>query len=146
MDEQDQVAAGQWTPLLMWTSLAVLVPVLITLWCGLRRAKRALRLRHLCGTGRHAWRYTDLFGKPTYCSACTLPVLHGAFCDCCGLCVHERCARPAERAHTCKEIAAPAEPGGGFRHRWVRGNVPLASYCVVCAQQCGTQPSLCDYR
>ncbi|KAG7327043.1 hypothetical protein KOW79_010444 [Hemibagrus wyckioides] len=137
---------GAWTTLLLWTGVAVLLPVLITLWCSVRRSERAVRLKDLAHASRHSWRYMDLFSKPTYCCACELPVLHGAFCDCCGVCAHETCVRGAERALACKEIAAPAHADGGFRHRWVRGNVPLASYCAVCKQQCGTQPKLCDYR
>lgn len=144
--EETKAREGAWTPLLLWTGAAVLLPVLITLWCSMRRSERAVRLKDLSRASRHRWRYTDLFGKPTYCCACELPVLHGAFCDCCGVCAHEMCARAAERALACKEIAAPAHADGGFRHHWVRGNVPLASYCAVCKQQCGTQPKLCDYR
>ncbi|KAB5584666.1 hypothetical protein PHYPO_G00110120 [Pangasianodon hypophthalmus] len=143
---ETEAREGAWTPLLLWTGLAVLLPVLITLWCSARRSERAVRLKDLSRASRHSWRYTDLFGKPTYCCACELPVLHGAFCDCCGVCAHEACARAAERALACKEIAAPAHADGGFRHHWTRGNVPLASYCAVCKQQCGTQPKLCDYR
>ncbi|KAL7890921.1 hypothetical protein AOLI_G00003970 [Acnodon oligacanthus] len=103
-----------WT-LLLWTGLAVLLPILITLWCSFQRPKRK-------------------------------PILQGAFCECCGICADEFCVRKADHTLPCKEIMAPVQADGSFLHRWVRGNVPLASYCTVCKQQCGTQPKLCDYR
>uniref|UniRef100_A0A8B9GQ78 Diacylglycerol kinase n=1 Tax=Astyanax mexicanus TaxID=7994 RepID=A0A8B9GQ78_ASTMX len=132
--------------LLLWTSLAILLPVLITLWCSFQRPKRKVQLKDLFRRSKHGWHYTDLFNKPTYCCVCTQPILQGAFCECCGICSDEVCVRKADHTLPCKEIMAPAQADGSFLHRWVRGNVPLASYCTVCKQQCGTQPKLCDYR
>uniref|UniRef100_A0A8C9R8A7 Diacylglycerol kinase n=1 Tax=Scleropages formosus TaxID=113540 RepID=A0A8C9R8A7_SCLFO len=136
---------GEWH-LLTWTFLAVLVPVLLTLWCSVQRSKRAVLMKEVFRKSKHDWRYTDLFSKPTYCCVCCQHVLRGAFCDCCGVCADERCLRRADRALPCKEVVAPARDDGSLAHHWVRGNVPLCSYCAVCKQQCGTQPKLCDLR
>uniref|UniRef100_A0A7N8XTI4 Diacylglycerol kinase n=1 Tax=Mastacembelus armatus TaxID=205130 RepID=A0A7N8XTI4_9TELE len=135
----------EWT-LLFWTSLAVIVPVIITLWCSAQRSKRKTHMKDFFRKSKHGWHYTDLFNKPTYCCVCSQHILQGAFCDCCGVCADELCLRRADRSLSCKEIMAPSSPDGGMGHRWVRGNVPLASYCAVCKQQCGSQPKLCDFR
>ncbi|KAM4691458.1 diacylglycerol kinase epsilon [Rhinophrynus dorsalis] len=132
-------AEEQGLSLIVWTVCAVLLPVLFTLWCSLRRSRR----RSIPRTGKHGWQDTDLFGKPTYCSVCGLHILRGAYCLCCGLCADEACVRKANRRFPCKEIVMRAE---GRSHHWVRGNVPLCSLCAVCRQQCGSQPKLCDYR
>lgn len=137
----------EWT-LLLWTSLAVIVPVIVTLWCSAQRSKRKTHIKEFFRKSKHGWHYTDLFNKPTYCCVCAQHILQGAHCDCCGVCVDELCLRRADRSLACKEIMAPCdEPAGAApQHRWVRGNVPLASYCAVCKQQCGSQPKLCDFR
>jgi len=150
MDGDDQVhgergSRNEWT-LLFWTSLAVIVPVVLTLWCSTRRSKRRIHMKEFFRKSKHGWHYTDLFNKPTYCCVCSQHILHGAFCDCCGVCADEDCLRRADRTLVCKEIMAPPRPNGASEHHWVRGNVPLASYCLVCEQQCGTQPKLCDFR
>uniref|UniRef100_A0A8P4GAH9 Diacylglycerol kinase n=1 Tax=Dicentrarchus labrax TaxID=13489 RepID=A0A8P4GAH9_DICLA len=143
--QDDCGSREEWT-LLFWTSLAVIVPVIITLWCSAQRSKRKTHMKDFFRKSKHGWHYTDLFNKPTYCCVCSQHILQGAFCDCCGVCADEQCLRRADRSLTCKEIMAPSSPGGAMEHRWVRGNVPLASYCAVCKQQCGTQPKLCDFR
>lgn len=154
MEGEEENVSGQvdtagtredWT-LLIWTSLAVLVPVVITLWCSVQRSKRKVYMKDFLRKSKHGWHYTDLFNKPTYCCVCSQHILQGAFCDCCGLCADEPCLRRADRTMPCKEIMATAQADGTVNHRWVRGNVPLCSYCAVCKQQCGTQPKLCDYR
>uniref|UniRef100_A0A3Q1JGF5 Diacylglycerol kinase n=1 Tax=Anabas testudineus TaxID=64144 RepID=A0A3Q1JGF5_ANATE len=141
----EEILSAEWT-LLFWTSLAVIVPVIITLWCSAQRSKRKTHMKDFFRKSKHGWHYTDLFNKPTYCCVCSQHILQGAFCDCCGVCADEQCLRPADRSLPCKEIMAPSRPDGSMEHRWVRGNVPLASYCAVCKQQCGTQPKLCDLR
>ncbi|XP_054641225.1 diacylglycerol kinase epsilon isoform X2 [Dunckerocampus dactyliophorus] len=135
----------EWS-LLLWTFVAVIVPVVITLWCSVQRSKRKSHMKEIFRKSRHGWHYTDLFNKPTYCCVCSQHILRGAFCDCCGVCADEQCLRRADQELPCKEIMAPSREDEGMEHRWVRGNVPLASYCAVCKQQCGTQPKLCDYR
>ncbi|KAI1884098.1 hypothetical protein AGOR_G00222910 [Albula goreensis] len=135
----------EWT-LLAWTALAVMVPVIITLWCSVQRSKRKMLIKDIFRRSKHGWHYTDLFNKPTYCYVCSQHIMQGAFCDCCGVCADEQCLRRADRSLPCKEIMAPAQPDGTLAHHWVRGNVPLCSYCAVCKQQCGTQPKLCDFR
>uniref|UniRef100_F2Z490 diacylglycerol kinase (ATP) n=1 Tax=Mus musculus TaxID=10090 RepID=F2Z490_MOUSE len=133
--------------LVLWTLCSVLLPVFITLWCSLQRSRRQLHRRDIFRKSKHCWRDTDLFSHPTYCCVCAQHILQGAFCDCCGLRVDEGCLKKVDKRFPCKEImlkndkAADAMP-----HHWIRGNVPLCSYCVFCRQQCGSQPKLCDYR
>uniref|UniRef100_A0A674MG57 Diacylglycerol kinase n=1 Tax=Takifugu rubripes TaxID=31033 RepID=A0A674MG57_TAKRU len=145
MDPEEGDVRNEW-PLLLWTSVAVMVPVLLTLWCSAQRSKWKSHRKEFFRQSKHGWHYTDLFSKPTYCCVCSQHILHGAFCDCCGVCADEQCLRRADHSLACKEIMAPCSPDGSMEHRWVRGNVPLASYCAVCKQQCGTQPKLCDLR
>ncbi|XP_077055134.1 diacylglycerol kinase epsilon isoform X2 [Siphateles boraxobius] len=145
MEDSTEELREEWT-LLLWTVVAVLVPVFITLWCSFQRPKRKVQLKDLFRKGKHGWHYTDLFNKPTYCCVCSQPILQGAFCDCCGICADEQCIHRADRILSCKEIMTQSKTDGRFCHQWVRGNVPLASYCAECKQQCGTQPKLCDYR
>uniref|UniRef100_A0A8C4ZLB0 Diacylglycerol kinase n=1 Tax=Gadus morhua TaxID=8049 RepID=A0A8C4ZLB0_GADMO len=142
---QSEGLISEWT-LLFWTSLAVIIPVVITLWCSTQRSKRKIHTKEFFRKSKHGWHYTDLFHKPTYCCVCSQHILNGAFCDCCGVCADEQCLRRADRSLVCKEIMAPPRSNGTSEHHWVRGNVPLASYCLVCELQCGTQPKLCDFR
>ncbi|KAI7800369.1 diacylglycerol kinase epsilon [Triplophysa rosa] len=111
-----------WT-LLLWTTVAVLVPVLITLWCSFQRPKRKVMLQGLFRKGKHGWHYTDLFNKPTYCCVCSQPILQGAFCDCCGICADEECIQRADRNLPCKEIITQND--GEFCHRciWCQSTV-----------------------
>uniref|UniRef100_A0A3P8Y9M1 Diacylglycerol kinase n=1 Tax=Esox lucius TaxID=8010 RepID=A0A3P8Y9M1_ESOLU len=143
--ESDHSSREDWT-LLFWTLLAVVVPVIITFWCGAQRSKRKSHMKDFFRKSKHGWHYTDLFNKPTYCCICEQHILQGAFCDCCGVCADETCLRRADRSLVCKEIMAPAQADGTLEHRWVRGNVPLCSVCAVCKEQCGNQPKLCDFR
>ncbi|XP_078393448.1 diacylglycerol kinase epsilon [Cetorhinus maximus] len=163
--------AGDWAwsgaeyRLLVWTAAAVLLPVLLTCWCSVRRARREEALRRGPGLGpglgpgpggsAHTWRYTDLFTRPTYCSVCGQASLRGSYCPCCGRCVHDSCLARAERRLRCKEpLQAPgpgSSPGLGSPprpqpHHWVRGNLPICNSCWVCGLQCGSRPRLCDYR
>ncbi|KAK0131851.1 Diacylglycerol kinase epsilon [Merluccius polli] len=147
-DSDPRGSREEWT-LLLWTCVAVVVPVAVTLWCGARRRSRRrahAHVRDFSRLNKHGWHCAELFAQPTYCSVCAQHILRGAFCDRCGARVDARCLRRADRSLVCKEAAAPPRPDGGAEHHWVRGNVPLASYCAVCQQQCGTQPKLCDFR
>uniref|UniRef100_A0A4W3GV06 Diacylglycerol kinase n=1 Tax=Callorhinchus milii TaxID=7868 RepID=A0A4W3GV06_CALMI len=132
--------------LVLWTLVAVLVPVLLSWWGSARRAQRWAQLRDSARGSRHSWHCTDLFSKPTYCCLCGLPALQGASCLCCGVCVDDTCLSQADRQLKCKEVALVPRPDGSLNHHWVRGNVPLLSLCAVCRLQCGTQPRLCDLR
>ncbi|XP_043946398.1 diacylglycerol kinase epsilon isoform X2 [Protopterus annectens] len=149
MDDPEIVASaifGDWN-LIVWTTFAVLVPVIFTLWCSAQRAKRCMQLKSILRKGKHEWHYTDLFSKPTYCSICTQHILQGAFCVSCGVCVDEGCIKKAEKRLKCKEITTlTTQKKVQTLHQWVRGNVPLCSYCINCKQLCGSQPKLCDYR
>lgn len=144
----DAPRAGADWRLALWTLCSVLLPVLITAWCSFQRSRRQLLIRDIFRKSKHDWHYTDLFGQPSYCCVCAQHILRGAFCSCCGLRVCERCLKKADQRFLCKEImlrGAAAAPGS-MPHHWIRGNVPLCSCCMVCKQQCGTQPKLCDYR
>ncbi|KAF7246858.1 Diacylglycerol kinase epsilon [Varanus komodoensis] len=134
--------------LAFWTLCSVMVPVLITLWCSFRRSRRQGLMQDILRKSKHDWQDTDLFSQPTYCCVCSQHILQGAFCNCCGLCVDEECLKKADRRFLCKEIIMRGSGGiqSSMVHHWIRGNVPLCSHCVVCKQQCGTQPKLCDYR
>nr|XP_030867454.2 diacylglycerol kinase epsilon isoform X1 [Gorilla gorilla gorilla] len=134
--------------LILWTLCSVLLPVFITFWCSLQRSRRQLHRRDIFRKSKHGWRDTDLFSQPTYCCVCAQHILQGAFCDCCGLRVDEGCLRKADKRFQCKEIMLKNDTKvlDAMPHHWIRGNVPLCSYCVVCKQQCGCQPKLCDYR
>ncbi|XP_060242980.1 diacylglycerol kinase epsilon isoform X3 [Meriones unguiculatus] len=134
--------------LVLWTLCSVLLPVFITFWCSLQRSRRQLHLRDIFRKSKHGWRDTDLFSHPTYCCVCGQHILQGAFCDCCGLRVDEGCLKKADQRFPCKEIVFKSDcrAADDMPHHWIRGNVPLCSYCVVCRLQCGSQPKLCDYR
>ncbi|XP_005999987.1 diacylglycerol kinase epsilon [Latimeria chalumnae] len=132
--------------LIVWTTLSVVLPVLITLWCSSQRSKRNMLIKNIFRESQHGWHYTDLFNKPTYCCICTQHILQGAFCVCCGVCVDEECLKEADKHFECKAIMMAGQEDDSMAHHWVRGNVPLCSCCIVCRQQCGTQPKLCDYR
>ncbi|XP_072502874.1 diacylglycerol kinase epsilon [Notamacropus eugenii] len=134
--------------LILWTLCSVLVPVLITLWCSFQRSRRQLYQKDIFRKSKHTWQDTDLFSQPTYCCMCSQHILQGAFCNCCGLCTGEDCLKKADRCFNCKEIMLRSDDihQNGMRHHWIHGNVPLCSYCLVCKQQCGNQPKLCDYR
>lgn len=134
--------------LVLWTLFSVLLPVFITFWCSLQRSRRQLHRRDIFRKSKHCWRDTDLFSHPTYCCVCAQHILQGAFCDCCGLRVDEGCLKKADKRFQCKEIMLKNDGRAtdAMPHHWIRGNVPLCSYCVVCKQQCGSQPKLCDYR
>ncbi|PNJ65925.1 DGKE isoform 3 [Pongo abelii] len=134
--------------LILWTLCSVLLPVFITFWCSLQRSRRQLHRRDIFRKSKHGWRDTDLFSQPTYCCVCAQHILQGAFCDCCGLRVDEGCVRKADKRFQCKEIMLKNDTKvlDAMPHHWIRGNVPLCSYCMVCKQQCGCQPKLCDYR
>ncbi|XP_059342061.1 diacylglycerol kinase epsilon isoform X2 [Ammospiza nelsoni] len=144
----DASPAGADWRLVLWTLCSVLLPVLITAWCSFQRSRRQLLIRDIFRKSKHDWHYTDLFGSPSYCCVCAQHILRGAFCSCCGLRVCEPCLKKADRRFLCKEVMMRGSAGApsSMPHHWIRGNVPLCSCCVVCKQQCGTQPKLCDYR
>ncbi|XP_070592106.1 diacylglycerol kinase epsilon isoform X1 [Erythrolamprus reginae] len=137
----------EWS-LAFWTLSSVMVPVMITLWCSFRRSRRQGLLQDILHKSKHDWQAIDFFSQPTYCCVCTQHILHGAFCNCCGVRVDDECLKKADGHFLCKEILPRSQDArqASMMHHWIRGNVPLCSYCVVCKLQCGTQPKLCDYR
>ncbi|XP_039199504.1 diacylglycerol kinase epsilon isoform X1 [Crotalus tigris] len=149
--ESRSKSSSGWLPewsLAFWTLCSVMVPVMITLWCSFRRSRRQGLLQDILHKSKHDWQDIDFFSQPTYCCVCTQHILQGAFCNCCGVCVDEECLKKADGLFLCKEIVTRCQDGrpASMVHHWIRGNVPLCSYCVVCKLQCGTQPKLCDYR
>ncbi|XP_055651680.1 diacylglycerol kinase epsilon isoform X2 [Falco peregrinus] len=140
-------AVADWS-LVFWTLCSVILPVLITLWCSFQRSRRQVLIRDIFRKSKHDWHYTDLFGQPSYCCVCAQHILQGAFCTGCGLRVSEGCLKKADQLFLCKEIMMRSDGGAhsSMPHHWIRGNVPLCCCCMICKQQCGTQPKLCDYR
>jgi diacylglycerol kinase (ATP) len=69
--------------------------------------------------------------------------MDGAVCDSCGICVNDDYMKEANRALPCKYLAKKADI---LKHQWIRGNLPLCSRCVVCEEQCGLLPQICDKR
>ncbi|XP_059804123.1 diacylglycerol kinase epsilon isoform X2 [Hypanus sabinus] len=128
--------------LALLTAAAVLLPVLLSWWYGGRRGRPGAPAGP--GPGGHCWLYSDLFGRPTYCSECGQAALRGCYCDSCGACVHTACQAAAERRLLCKQRLSAAR--GPPRHHWLRGNLPLCNRCAVCGLQCGSRPCLCDQR
>ena len=116
------------------------VTVLVTRIC------RHLRQRHYEIPARdiskgHRWCMSDLFHQPTYCSISENHIIHGAYCDSCGICVEDRYVKEANKKLKCKDLSNRCE---SQRHHWIRGNLPLCSKCTVCGEDCGDSPHLCD--
>ncbi len=127
--------------------LLLLVTVFVITFL-ITRVCRRLRQRHYEVPARdvskgHRWCMTDIFPQPTYCSISEDHILHGAFCDSCGICVEDRNVRAANRVLPCKALANTSQE---LTHHWVLGNLPLCSKCSVCDEDCGNLPQLCDYR
>ncbi|KAK2193726.1 hypothetical protein NP493_7g02046 [Ridgeia piscesae] len=91
----------------------------------------------------HRWCITDIFPQPTYCNVSGKHIIHGVFCDSCGICVEEHLAVEANRTLLCKSLATHTE---NRRHHWIKGNLPLCSVCDVCHTDCGNRPGLGDLR
>jgi len=111
------------------------------------RLCRKLRQRHYEIPARdvskgHRWCMTDIFPQPTYCAISENHILHGAMCDYCGICVEDRYIRQADQKFRCKDLASKCEYQ---KHHWIHGNLPLSSQCVICGDDCGNLPQLCDY-
>ncbi|MGH0130662.1 UNVERIFIED_CONTAM: hypothetical protein FKN15_063128 [Acipenser sinensis] len=135
--------SDEWN-LLAWTVFAVILPVVITLWCSVQRSKRKMVIKDILRKSKkHGWRYRDLFSKPTCCCVCSQHILQGAFCHCCGVCVDEACLRKADASLACKEVMRAAQRDGSLPHHWVRGNVPLCIWCQSTVHD-DCKPSLSD--
>uniref|UniRef100_A0A8D8KEF9 Diacylglycerol kinase n=1 Tax=Culex pipiens TaxID=7175 RepID=A0A8D8KEF9_CULPI len=89
------------------------------------------------GKRRHAWKSIKLLNRSCFCSICEILMSsNGVFCENCGVCSDNGCVRKADVEFRCKElrIRSRADDGKESRHLWVRGNLPLASECCVCAE------------
>ena len=91
----------------------------------------------------HRWCMTNIFSQPTYCNISGNHIIHGAFCDSCGVCVEDQNVKEANLKLPCKALSTTVEM---HKHHWIRGNLPLFSNCCICQAECGHQPELCDYR
>lgn len=121
---------------------AFVITFLFTKLCRRYRAKHyRIPVRDI--SKGHKWCTTDLFTEPTYCNISENHILNGAFCDSCGICVHEKYIKEANKKLRCKELSNKCEIQ---KHHWVRGNLQLCSTCYICGEASGQQPGLCDYR
>lgn len=111
--------------------------------CLARRRRRYLSQHRLVDDVHHLWPFDEYLIQPTLCSVCSSTVLAGFHCSSCGIYLHERCVRPARRLFHCKHMTSEQEQ---TQHQWTRGNLPLASECIICRRPCGAEPRLCDYR
>ncbi len=127
-----------------------LVLILICGWLGLRmfcRRRRTHLLRLKDPLKAHCWQTGHFLDKPTYCNSCTQMCFSGSSCVSCGLsiCTDSSCVNVASSSKACKPLATP--PGSGpTRHFWVKGNLPLYSFCFKCLGPCGQLPKLVDFR
>ncbi|XP_062550103.1 diacylglycerol kinase epsilon [Armigeres subalbatus] len=88
------------------------------------------------GKRRHAWKSVRFQNRACFCSICEILMSsNGVFCENCGVCSDNGCIRKADIEFRCKElrIRSRADDGKESRHLWVKGNLPLASECCVCA-------------
>lgn len=114
---------------------------ILTKWCKRRRQQHyEVRVRDV--SKGHRWCMTEMFDKPTYCNISGEPVIHGAFCDSCGICVQDSNIKQANKTLLCKQLSTK----GPLRHHWIEGNLPLYSRCYVCQERCGILPQLSDFR
>ncbi|EDO48435.1 predicted protein [Nematostella vectensis] len=92
----------------------------------------------------HHWFFTEFLDKPSYCNACENALVRGLHCENCTLSVHDECLETANEVFTCKALVLSRR--SSLKHHYIRGNLPLCSYCSVCGCLCGTAPRLCDQR
>ncbi|XP_046406232.1 diacylglycerol kinase epsilon, partial [Ischnura elegans] len=95
---------------------------------------------------KHSWCFSSLFSKPSYCSICESLITtgEGAYCDCCGVYADTTCIKNANKLLKCKSVSCSDKTL--MKHHWIKGNLPLASVCVVCDEECGVEPGLVDYQ
>ena len=80
----------------------------------------------------HRWQVAEFVDKPTYCNACNELCVAGSCCELCGLCTCARakCLKVADDVQTCKPLSAKrGEEEDKWCHFWVKGNLPLFSFC-----------------
>lgn len=92
----------------------------------------------------HHWFLTEFLVKPSYCNVCEGALVRGAHCENCDISVHEECVDEGNKRFTCKALVLSKR--AHIHHHWIRGNLPLCSYCSVCGCACGVEPRLCDLR
>ena len=124
----------------MYITVIFMFTFLITKVCRRLRQRHYEVPAHDIRKGHH-WCMTDMFSQPTYCSVSEDHIIHGAFCDSCGICVEDQYVKLANQKLPCKASASTEDI---HRHHWVRGNLPLCSKCALCGEDCGNLPQLCD--
>jgi diacylglycerol kinase (ATP) len=122
----------------------------------------------------HNWHMNDLFNRPTYCNVCECVMVSGVYCTFCNLFADDKCLKKADKLFKCKQLCMNYETRSNsaasplsnkepqlenqhhqqhqpayirkWPHHWIKGNLPLSSNCFVCNDECGSQPSLSDYK
>jgi len=92
----------------------------------------------------HHWSFTEFLAKPSYCNVCESHLVRGEHCENCELSVHEECMDQANKRFACKALVLSRR--AHIQHHWIRGNLPLCSYCSICGCPCGIEPRLCDLK
>ncbi|XP_033117260.1 diacylglycerol kinase epsilon-like [Anneissia japonica] len=142
--------------------IAAIFLILIYLWSKFSKRyrfvlRKKIDLPVFDVTRGHRWVMLEAFTRTTYCTVCESSIMHGGYCDSCGICADDTCVQVANRVFPCK--LHPCLPNRSkqygiqhrgnnamFKHQWVRGNLPISSYCEVCKKLCGNEPRLCGLR
>lgn len=130
--------------------LLIVVVVVIVCWVTLKvlrlRQRPFYRLKIRDPLKAHLWHSSKFIDKPTYCNSCMQLCMSGSSCESCGLCIcsDNSCLKMASTSKTCKPLSMSSS--GETPHFWVKGNLPLCSFCFKCLNPCGNLPKLADYR
>ena len=131
--------------------LVIVVCIAVLAWFSLKMARRTRRkpftLKIRDPRKAHRWQPAEYTDKPTYCNACMKICLSGSFCEACGICLCTRaqCMKMAGTVQSCKPLSS-REKNERASHFWVKGNLPLCSFCFKCLNPCGNLPRLADFR
>lgn len=133
----------------MFITFASMLVAVFVITFIIAKVWRRMRQRHYelpAGSAQvvHRWCVVDTFDQPTFCAVSGRGIVEGAYCEACGVYVGDENAIVADRTLPCKEPSTSAS--NGHHHLWVRGNLPLGSYCMSCRNPCGSTTELCDVR
>ncbi|XP_064627628.1 diacylglycerol kinase epsilon-like [Lineus longissimus] len=125
-----------------FVTFMMILTIIITRFCKRNRKPHYdLQVRDI--SKGHRWVMMDMFTHPVYCNISGAHIVEGAVCDSCGICVDDHNMKEANRTLHCKLLAERADI---LKHQWIKGNLPLCSRCVVCEEQCGLLPQICDLK
>lgn len=133
-----------------YTILIGSVVLVVGVWFALKlrklRRRRFYSLQIRDPSRAHRWHAAEYLNKPTYCNACLQMCLSGSSCESCGLsiCTENRCLKMASTTNSCKPLSMSRM--NSTPHFWVKGNLPLYSFCFKCLAPCGNLPKLADYK